>query len=71
VRYSGQSCDGSGNSFVILSRVVTGRYIAGNSSVSKKNLPPGVHSTVNSTDNPSIYVVYHDAAAYPEYEVQF
>ena len=54
---------------MILSKVVTGRYIVGNSDM--KTPPPGYHSTVNSILPSTIFVVYDDAAAYPEYVIKF
>ena len=56
-------------SLAILSKVVTGRYIVGNSDM--KTPPPGYHSTVNSILPSTIFVVYDDAAAYPEYVIKF
>ena len=53
--------------FMILAKVATGRYYKGSSAVDRTKLRPGYHSTVNDEANPSIFVVYHDAAAYPEY----
>jgi hypothetical protein len=29
--------------------------------------PNDAHTTVDNLQNPSIYVIYHDAQAYPEY----
>ena len=56
---------------MILAKVVTGKYIVGNSSMDGKSLPSGCRSTVNSESSPSIFVVYHDASAYPEYVVYY
>ena len=56
---------------MILAKVVTGKYIAGNSLMDGKSLPSGCRSTVNNVSSPSIFVVYHDASAYPEYVVQY
>ena len=60
-----------GGSVMILAKVVTGKYIVGNSSMDGKSLPSGCRSTVNSESSPSIFVVYHDASAYPEYVVYY
>ena len=38
--------------------------------MTRANLGDGFHSTVDSESNPSIFVVYHDAAAYPEYVIK-
>ena len=53
--------------YMILAKVATGRYYKGSSAVDRTKLRSGYHSTVNDEANPSIFVVYHDAAAYPEY----
>ncbi|XP_067945719.1 uncharacterized protein [Watersipora subatra] len=65
-KYSTKYCSGQGERCIILAKVVTGRYKLGNSSTTTTNLPTQYHSTVDSERNPSIFVVYHDAAAYPE-----
>ena len=62
---------GYGSKLMILAKVVTGKYAAGNSYMDRKNLPSGCHSTVNNVSSPSIFVVYHDASAYPEYVIQY
>lgn len=68
--------DKQGVQTLILARVCVGIYCAGRSS----QLIPDVRdsatqllydSTVDSLSNPSIYVTYHDAQAYPEYIVRF
>ncbi|XP_067947221.1 uncharacterized protein [Watersipora subatra] len=69
--YSTGYCSGQGERCIILAKVVTGRYKLGNSSTTTTNLPTQYHSTVDSERNPSIFVVYHDAAAYPEYVIHF
>jgi len=57
--------------YIILAQVATGRYQLGNSSTDRSNLPESFHSTVNKLDSPTIFVVYHDAAAYPTYVIKF
>ena len=57
--------------YMIMAKVATGNYRLGNSDVTRKNLGDRIHSTVDSTSNPTIFVVYHDAAAYPEYVIKF
>jgi len=59
---------------MFLCRVTVGEYCSG----VRDALTPGVRegnllydSTVNSMSDPSIYVTYHDAQAYPEYLVRF
>lgn len=56
---------------MIMAKVATGRYRLGNSDKTRKNLGEEYHSTVDNTTEPNIYVVYHDAAAYPEYVIKF
>ncbi|XP_067947605.1 protein mono-ADP-ribosyltransferase PARP12-like [Watersipora subatra] len=60
-----------GNKCFFVARVLTGKYYQDNRSVSRVNLLPTYHSTVDNVDNPNIFVVYHDAAAYPEYLIEF
>ena len=38
--------------------------------VSSTNLDNGCHSTVDYCNAPTQFVVYHDAAAYPEYVIK-
>jgi poly [ADP-ribose] polymerase 10/14/15 len=56
-----------------LARVVVGDFCVGNDTMT---VPPPVprtsnllpyDSTVNRLNQPSMYVIYHDAQAYPEY----
>ena len=54
---------------MILAQVVTGRYTVGNSKM--KTPPPGFHSTVDNQEEPTKFVVYDDASAYPEYVIEF
>ena len=56
---------------IILARVTIGRYVQGASGITQQALPSGYHSTVNITGCPQMFVVYHDAAAYPEYIISF
>lgn len=51
--------------------VVTGNSMLGNSNMDRTHLPAGIHSTVNNVADPTIFVVYHDAAAYPKYEIMY
>ena len=57
--------------YIILAKVLTGQYRLGSPSVARKNYGEGYHSTVDDEKNPTRYVVYHDAAAYPEYVITF
>uniref|UniRef100_A0A3B4ZIP5 Poly [ADP-ribose] polymerase n=1 Tax=Stegastes partitus TaxID=144197 RepID=A0A3B4ZIP5_9TELE len=73
--YSKVADDGSQAMFV--ARVLTGCYTQGHSNM---RVPPPRHSqqshdhydsVVDRTDNPSMYVVFHDNQAYPEYLITF
>ena len=68
--------DRSGTQYMMACRVVVGEYCRG----VKDALTPAVRdhsnnilydSTVNDMSDPSIYVTYHDAQAYPEYLISF
>jgi len=66
--------DGKGVQRMFLCRVVVGEYCRG----VKDGIAPDVRSghvlydtTVDNVKDPSIYVTYHDAQAYPEYLVHF
>merc|ERR1712226_482762 len=73
--------DSKGNQFIMACRVIVGEYCPGTSNA----LTPDVRDTFTQTlydstvgllrndtmDNPSIYVTYHDAQAYPEYLIKF
>jgi len=54
-----------------LAQVVTGRFRVGDSDTDRKNLPEQYHSTVDDLENSTKFVVYHDAAAYPQYIIKF
>jgi poly [ADP-ribose] polymerase 10/14/15 len=63
--------DVQGNKYIYLARVVVGDFCVGDSSM---RMPPSqtrtsdlYDSTVDKVNQPSIYVTYHDAQAYPEY----
>jgi len=66
--------DARGVQCIFLVRVVVGEYCKG---VQNALTPPARHgnvlydTTVDSIADPSIYVTYHDAQAYPEYLVKF
>ena len=70
--YSKPNAKGEQHMFLV--RVVIGEYSLGK----KDALTPDVRtghqlfdSTVNNMQDPSIFVTYHDAQAYPEYLVKF
>jgi O-acetyl-ADP-ribose deacetylase (regulator of RNase III) len=58
-------------------KVLVGFNALGNSSIQTQNLPKApdgttsVDSTVDNIQNPSIFVIYHDAQAYPEYLITY
>lgn len=67
--------DSSGNQYIMACRVVVGEYCRGK----KDAVTPDIRdvkqhslydSTVDTMANPSIYVTYHDAQAYPEVSCQ-
>uniref|UniRef100_C3Y5X5 Poly [ADP-ribose] polymerase n=1 Tax=Branchiostoma floridae TaxID=7739 RepID=C3Y5X5_BRAFL len=69
--------DANGLKRLFLAKVITGEYIRGNSNMIVPPSRPGGNpldtydSTVDNVNNPSIFCVYHDAQAYPEYLLTF
>jgi len=66
--------DSSNNKHMFLVKVLTGKYAQGNSG----DIQPPARtserdrdSNVDSVTNPSIFVIFHDAQAYPEYLITF
>ena len=60
----------AGVQHMFLCRVTTGEFCKGHNGALTPDVRTGHHlydSTVNDTKNPSIFVTYHDAQAYPEY----
>ncbi|XP_029436577.1 protein mono-ADP-ribosyltransferase PARP14-like [Rhinatrema bivittatum] len=63
--------------FMYQVRVVAGRYTTGNSSMKVPPARPGTDpndrydSLVDKIENPTMYVVFHDDQAYPEYLITF
>lgn len=54
---------------MFFSRVLVGNVEQGSSSM---NIPPtGADTTVENKQNPTIFVIYHDAQAYPEYLITY
>lgn len=49
---------------MFVSKVLVGKSEVGNSAV---NVPVSGDTTVDNVNSPSIFVIYHDAQAYPEY----
>lgn len=73
-RYS--PADASGLKRLYVARVLTGRYTVGNASM--KTTPPRgsdptdcYDSVVNNQQKPSMFVIFHDDQAYPEYLITF
>ena len=66
--------DGNGQKHVYLARVLTGEYTQGDEGMKE---PPNkdehrkYDSVVNKTSDPSIFVVFFDTQAYPEYLIEF
>ena len=70
--------DMNGHCQMYYARVLTGQYANGNSGMKTPpsiNDPknPSLHydSTVDNSSGPSMYVIYYDTQAYPEYIVTF
>lgn len=65
-----------GEKHVIYCQVLTGDFEVGNQNTRVPNIQPGqtmvrYDCTVNNVLNPSIFVTYHDAQAYPAYVIKF
>ncbi len=66
----------SGQKFVFQARVLTGRYTKGFRGM---RVPPHFDeenhilydSVVDNVDRPQLFVIFHDAQAYPEYLIAF
>ena len=68
------SQDSSGTRHMIQARVLVGEYTTGNSGMRALPVRSGTRtydSAVNSTSNPTMYIIFHDAQAYPEYIISF
>ena len=56
-------------------RVITGEWTQGGSGMKtapyKTNQIHQYDSVVDNVQNPSMYIVFHDVAAYPEYIIRF
>ena len=70
--------DASGNKHVYLSRVLTGDYTTGHTSYKVPPQKPGTTGAANLYDSvvdnpttPTIFVIFSDTQAYPEYLVIF
>lgn len=65
--YSKPESDGTQLMFVV--RVLTGRYTQGENTM--RTPPDNFDSVVDNTQNPTMFVVFHDCQAYPEYLITF
>merc|ERR1711988_496122 len=66
--------DAQGVQHMFACRVAVGEYCLGKSNVLTPDVREGdilYDTTVNNLRNPSIFVTYHDAQAYPEYIIHF
>ena len=69
--------DAVGNKYIYLSLVLTGKYTKGEKDL--KVPPPKdpakpaelYDSVVDNVDDPTIFVVFHDSQAYPQYLITF
>ena len=51
--------------YIFVAKVLAGATVNGSSGI---NVPANnADTTVDNTANPSVFVIYHDAQAYPEY----
>lgn len=56
----------------MLVNVVTGKHCQGSAGMEWKDVAiQKCHSTVDNVFNPEQFVVYHDAAAYPQYVIRY
>lgn len=65
-----------GHKYIIQTRVITGDWCQGNQSLRAAPYKPNAQneqfdSVVDNPGSPSIFVVFHDASAYPEYIIKF
>ena len=67
--------DSNGQKKMYYARVLTGEYIKGDTTIRVPPINSGsmipYDSTVNDNENPTIFVIYNDNQAYPEYIVTF
>ena len=66
--------DANGKKHVYLARVLTGEYTKGDPSMKdppNKDAHRKYDSVVDDPPNPSIFVVFFDIQAYPEYLIEF
>nr|XP_056717390.1 protein mono-ADP-ribosyltransferase PARP14-like [Euleptes europaea] len=68
--------DANGRKFMYLARVLTGEFTVGKQSLvtPPPKTPGGIdlyNSVTDNSANPSMFVIFHDAQAYPEYLITF
>ncbi|CAC5408899.1 PARP10_14_15 [Mytilus coruscus] len=67
--------DSSGNKRMYLCKVLTGEYTYGNGGMRMAPTKTGTHilydCVVDNPANPSMFIIFHDAQAYPEYMIMF
>lgn len=65
----------SGDRYMMQTKVITGEWAQGSQGIKaapyKSNQIHQYDSVVDNMQGPSIYVVFHDVAAYPEYIIKF
>ncbi|XP_013403474.1 poly [ADP-ribose] polymerase 14 [Lingula anatina] len=71
----GYARGGTGGRIMYQARVLTGDYTGGSSSMQVAPKKPDnvtdYDSVVNNTGSPSVFVIFHDSQAYPEYQITF
>ena len=67
--------DDQGHKYIYMCKVVVGDCVVGKRDMITPPNQPGTQDsydcTVDRVDNPKIFVIYHDAQAYPEYLITF
>lgn len=67
--------DSNGNKRMYLCKVLTGEYTIGGYGMRTPPLKSKPHivydCVVDDTSNPAMYIIFHDAQAYPEYMIMF
>ena len=62
--YTDRHRNKTGHGHIFVTRVLVGKTELGHGAL---NVPASGDTTVNDVNAPSIFVIYHDAQAYPEY----
>ncbi len=62
--YTDRARSKTGHGHIFVTKVLVGKVEPGNSAL---NVPVAGDTTVDNVASPSIFVIYHDAQAYPEY----